>query len=295
MAARLGKLGKLMCTLGAALACSRGGAERTDVPTVTPTSSTSMTAPALTSAAPALTSAAPALTSAAPALASAAPALTSAAPAEPPPDAFELRRREVRRIVAEPGKAPGFDALRLGDTRFLGEVVLDRDPALARAAVMALSTLGEPGLAAMEGARAKLSADAPAETRQALDEHIASSNRARPRANPPLDPFEQPPRGTRPNCGPDERMRFAVTLKSTADFAEFLRTRGRWIDDATQLDDFRDAAGAVDWTLVAAKTQVSKLGNRTVYALRYVPGGCAGYDLRMTNDGFTSLYGCCGK
>jgi hypothetical protein len=74
-----------------------------------------------------------------------------------------------------------------------------------------------------------------------------------------------------------------------------LRTRGRWLHPNLELDNFRNAAGAVDWELVAASAQVSKLGNRTVYALRYVPRGCIGFDLRMTNDGFTSLYGCCGN
>lgn len=201
----------------------------------------------------------------------------------------------MRRIIAEQGESPGFEALRLADARFLGEIVVDRDPVLAKAAATALSTFGESGLTELERAREKLSTDASPERRLTIDEHIAASKRARPETKPTLDPFEQPPRGTKPNCGPDERKHFVVTLESPADFAAFLRTRGRWLDEAIALDNFRNAAGAIDWTLVAASTQVAKMGNRTVYALRYAPRGCAGFDLRMTNDGFTSLYGCCGK
>jgi len=271
MAVSLGRLSTLACAAIAALACSRGGAERPGIPAVAPASSAPVAAPAVASAAPSVT------------------------PSEPPPDAFELRRREVRRIIAKPGESPGFEALRLADARFLGELVVDSDPVLAKAAVTALSMFGESGLTELERAREKLSTDAPPERRLAIDEHIAASKRARPQTKPALDPFEQPPRGTKPNCGPDERKHFVVTLESPADFVAFLRTRGRWLDEAAELDNFRNAAGVIDWTLVAASTQVSKMGNRTVYALRYAPQGCLGFDLRMTNDGFTSLYGCCGK
>jgi hypothetical protein len=272
MAVGIGTLSTIACAAIFALACSRGGAERPGTPpAVAPTGSAAVAAPAVVSAAPSVT------------------------PSEPPPDAFELRRREVRRIIAKPSESPGVEALRLADVRFLGELVVDTDPVLANAAVTALSTFGEPGLTELERAREKLSTDAASERRLTIDAHIAASKRARPETKPRLDPFEQPPRGTKPNCGPDERKHFVVTLESTADFVEFLRTRGRWLDDATALDNFRSAAGAIDWTRVAASTQVSKMGNRTVYALRYAPRGCLGFDLRMTNDGFTSLYGCCGK
>jgi hypothetical protein len=109
------------------------------------------------------------------------------------------------------------------------------------------------------------------------------------------DPFEQPPRGTSPNCGPDLRQRFAVTIRSSADFTAFLRDHAGSVSEFLAPDDFRADAGGIDWGRVAASTKTKKLGNRTVYELAFKPSTCAGFTFRITNDGYTSLYGCCGK
>ena len=154
---------------------------------------------------------------------------------------------------------------------------------------------GEDGLRELQRIQQGLPADAPAERSMLLLEYIQTAKRAAPQALQGLDPFEQPPRGTRPNCGPDERKRFAVKLSSREDLADFLRTRARWVNAHMEFDAFRDAKGSVDWARLAASATVSTLGRRTVYALRFVPKGCAGFDFRMTSDGFTSVYGCCGK
>jgi hypothetical protein len=116
-----------------------------------------------------------------------------------------------------------------------------------------------------------------------------------PKYTAKADPFERPPRATSPNCGPDERSRQAATLRSRDDFASFLRDHGTSISDWIELDDFIADGSAVDWSRVRAATKTYALGRRTVYELKFRPRDCAGFTLRMTNDGYTSLYGCCGK
>jgi hypothetical protein len=159
------------------------------------------------------------------------------------------------------------------DAAMLAALALDSEREVAAAAVEVLTMLGEQGLRELRRSWQCLPADAAAERRQLLAAAENARRRA-PTASTDGDPFESP-RGTSPNCGPDDRLRFDVRLENSQDFAEFLRTRGQWLGEFVKLDDFRGPSGEVDWAKVASSS-------------------CAGFELRMTSDGYTSLYGCCG-
>lgn len=120
-----------------------------------------------------------------------------------------------------------------------------------------------------------------------------------------LDPFGAPPKGTSPNCGPEDRYDFNVAINSKEDFVNFLKTHeiNKWVS----LDNFRNItitqgmsyedikSAEVDWNKVLSEVKIENAGFRTFYVLEYNPFlTCSGFDLKMTNDGHVSVYGCCG-
>lgn len=107
------------------------------------------------------------------------------------------------------------------------------------------------------------------------------------------DPFGSPPKGTSPNCGPEYRYKFDVTINSKDDFVNFIKNNqiNQWV----KLDNFKDnPEGNVNWNKVLTAIKTEKIGSRTVYVLDYNPQSCSGFTLKMTNDGYVSVYGCCG-
>lgn len=114
------------------------------------------------------------------------------------------------------------------------------------------------------------------------------------RAAYPQDPFGAPPRGASPNCGPEERYKFDVTIDSKEDFINFLKTHeiSHWV----RLENFKDAKSEeVDWGWVMDAAKTENTGFRTFYVLNYNPLTCSGFTLKMTGDGHVSVYGCCGE
>jgi hypothetical protein len=110
------------------------------------------------------------------------------------------------------------------------------------------------------------------------------------------DPFGSSPKGASPNCGPEERYKFDVAINSNEDFIAFLRNNK--INPNVELTNFKEnQSGETNWDKIAGAVKVENVGRRTVYILDYNPhpGECAGFTLKMTNDGYVSVYGCCGK
>jgi hypothetical protein len=291
---RYGVVVLMTALLGSPLGCARGRAEPIDTPATTRPTPPPSALPAARDTPPASASPEP-------------DSVPQGAKPQTPQEAWKLRKQELRRVVDESvghmHQTRGMNqqtidalqsAVRDTDQHLLTELLLDEDRVVARTAAVVLSTFGQSGLSLLQRTRDGLSGDQSAELRLLLEEYIAQAKRAAPSAAGKADPFEQPPRGTSPNCGPEHRQHFDVSLTSAQDFAEFLRDRGRWLEMPADFNEFRDAHGAVDWARVAASTSVSKLGGRSLFSIKLVPRPCAFYDLRMTSDGFTSLYGCCG-
>ena len=115
------------------------------------------------------------------------------------------------------------------------------------------------------------------------------------------DPFGASPKGTSPNCGPEDRYKFDVAINSKENFVNFLKTsEGKILDQYgnnwMKLDNYKDIPGGnINWEKVMTSVQVDNVGKRTVYSLKYNPATCSGFTLKMTNDGHVSNYGCCGK
>lgn len=111
------------------------------------------------------------------------------------------------------------------------------------------------------------------------------------------DPFGSPPKGTSPNCGPEYRYEFDVTINSKDDFVNFIKNNeiNQWV----RLDNFKDQPeGKVNWDKVLSEIKIEKIRGRTIYLLDYTPSDCSisqKFTLKITNDGHVSLYGCCGK
>ena len=108
-----------------------------------------------------------------------------------------------------------------------------------------------------------------------------------------LDPFGAPPKGTSPNCGPEDRYDFNVNINSKEDFVNFLKTNeiNQWV----RLDNFKDSPeGEVDWNKVLSEVKIENAGFKTIYVLEYNPFTCSGFTLKITSDGHVSVYGCCG-
>jgi hypothetical protein len=225
------------------------------------------------------------------------------------PNAREPRKQELRRVVNEnvghmhlvrgvnrSTIGALLNAVRRDDEPVLTELLRDEDKVVVRAVAMALLSFGPRGVSILQRGEQELAAANLPVQRAVVQDCLRDADVLAPRAAGAGDPFEQPPRGTVPNCGPDERKRVPGNdLLSTAVFVSFLRERLLWLGDSLSLDDFRSADGTVDWARVAASTEVSNLAGRTVYSLRFKPQGCTFYDLRVTSEGYTSLYGCCGK
>ena len=118
-----------------------------------------------------------------------------------------------------------------------------------------------------------------------------------------LDPFGAPPKGTSPNCGPEDRYNFDVAITSKEDFVNFLKTHeiNQWV----RLDNFKNInqgmnyedikSAEVDWNKVLSEIKIETAGFKTMYVLEYNPFTCSGFTLKMTSDGHVSVYGCCGK
>jgi len=111
-----------------------------------------------------------------------------------------------------------------------------------------------------------------------------------------LDPFSIPPKGTSPNCGPENRYKFNVTIDSKAEFVDFIQKNEiKWV----KLSDFKNPNGEIDWQMVLGAVQQERVfGGRTIYSLNFTPySDCPskGHTLKMSNDGQVSVYGCCGK
>jgi hypothetical protein len=126
------------------------------------------------------------------------------------------------------------------------------------------------------------------------------------------DPFGATPKGVSPNCGPEHRYKYEQTIRSSQDFADFLKQHADELKDKygnrwVRLDNFKTITPGVsyeqmqqtpvDWEKVRKATTVETLKGRTVYRLDFEPLLCVGqsFTLKMTNDGHVSLYGCCGK
>jgi len=114
------------------------------------------------------------------------------------------------------------------------------------------------------------------------------------------DPFGASPKEASPNCGPEDRYKFDVTINSKDDFISFLKTSdGKILDQHAnnwvKLDNFKDSPqGDIDWASVTASIDTERIENRTIYILDYNPLNCSGFTLKMTDDGHVSNYGCCG-
>jgi len=117
-----------------------------------------------------------------------------------------------------------------------------------------------------------------------------------------LDPFGAPPKGTSPNCGPEDRYKFDVKINSKEDFVNFLKTNeiNQWV----RLDNFRNLEKGmnytklnlpeVNWNKVLSDVKTGNTGFKTIYLLKYNPFTCSGFTLKMTSEGHISVYGCCG-
>ena len=121
-----------------------------------------------------------------------------------------------------------------------------------------------------------------------------------------LDPFGAPPKGTSPNCGPENRYKFDVTINSKDDFVNFLKQKELSDELGWQfkLDNFKNIqqgmnrteyeTAQVDWSKVLSEVKTENAGLKTIYVLKYNPITCSGYTIKMTTDGHVSIYGCCG-
>jgi hypothetical protein len=111
------------------------------------------------------------------------------------------------------------------------------------------------------------------------------------------DPFGSPPKGAAFNCGPEDRYKFNVTISSKEDFVNFVKTQK--INNWTRLDNFKDnLTGEVNWNKVLYSVKIYKIGGREIYSIDYTPDGCSTaqkFTLRITNNGYVSVYGCCGE
>ena len=110
------------------------------------------------------------------------------------------------------------------------------------------------------------------------------------------DPFgKQPIENDVPHCPAEERLKFSVTLPSLEAFIDFLRNDPGRV--SPRLDNFRSGLfDEIDWKKVSEAVQIERVRERTVYILSYEPEHCFSiHTLKMTEDGFFSHYGCCGR
>ncbi|MDP2905501.1 MAG: hypothetical protein Q8O22_04285 [Candidatus Omnitrophota bacterium] len=110
-----------------------------------------------------------------------------------------------------------------------------------------------------------------------------------------LDPFGADPKRASPGCKAEDRYKFVALINSKGEFIHFIKnnTLAR-----VKLTNFKGAqAGTTDWDKVLKAVKVQKVRERTVYILVYNPhpGQCSKHTLKMTDDGYVSVYGCCGR
>lgn len=100
-----------------------------------------------------------------------------------------------------------------------------------------------------------------------------------------------------PNCGPEERYKFDVSIDSKEEFVEFLRNYD--ISEYARPENYKIEPKyieeRVDWVKVLNAVKTDKKEGRTIYSLDYYPSReCDMWTVKMTNDGHVSVYGCCG-
>jgi hypothetical protein len=111
------------------------------------------------------------------------------------------------------------------------------------------------------------------------------------------DPFGAPPKEASTNCGPEYRYKFDNAINTKEEFVEFVKNNkiNKWVN----LDSFKGGTrDEVDWLNVVASTKTYIVGDREVYSLEYNLRGCGPtqrHTIKMTNDGYVSVYGCCGE
>jgi len=109
-----------------------------------------------------------------------------------------------------------------------------------------------------------------------------------------LFPFGAPIISSSPNCGPEDRYNFNVSINSKEEFVDFIKVNkiNQWV----KLDNFRNGFdGEVNWSKVISNVKVQRAGFKKIYILDYNPDTCSGFTLKMLSDGQVSIYGCCGK
>ena len=118
------------------------------------------------------------------------------------------------------------------------------------------------------------------------------------------DPFGAPPKGASPNCGPEYRLELDIVVSSTAKFIDILLNIESHVGDHeilqwVTLDSFRKKGSAeLDLKALEEAIKISTVAERTIYSLDYTPYGCSPnqkFTIKITDDGYMSLYGCCGK
>ena len=118
------------------------------------------------------------------------------------------------------------------------------------------------------------------------------------------DPFGTPPKGTSPNCGPEYRLKLDIVVSSKATFIDILLNIESHIGDQriiqwVTFDSFKKKDSAeVDWKALEEAIKISTVAERTIYSIDYSPYGCSPsqkFTIKITDDGYMSLYGCCGK
>ncbi|MEZ4453057.1 MAG: hypothetical protein R3B09_26590 [Nannocystaceae bacterium] len=181
-----------------------------------------------------------------------------------------------------------------------------RSPALWVALGLALAceaSAPEPAEVRAAPVEAAVVEAAPAET---AARHEADRRR---RETGFAEPLWRPGPDENPNCSERRGRMTPVTSREHA--VELLRGGlPRAPEDLTQwikLDDFRApratsmqngelvGAGPIDWAAVGRAIAIEEAGGVTTYSLEFTPMMCGEYMLRMTDRGFVSLRGCCGK
>ncbi len=127
-------------------------------------------------------------------------------------------------------------------------------------------------------------------------------------------PFDEKPTSDNPNCGEDT-YKADAKINSVDEVVAFLKTH-TFVDssgnDNLRLDNFRlwegefDASGIggsapeglreseVDWNKVKNSVSGETVNGKTVYSLKFNPYSCKEYTLKVTEEGYVSVYGCCG-
>jgi len=107
----------------------------------------------------------------------------------------------------------------------------------------------------------------------------------------PMDPFKAPPKGTSPNCGPEHRYEFDLSIKSEKDFLDFIKNNN--IDNFYLNNAFLNKS-RLNWEEIENSIIVTDIGSKNVYSIRIDYYQKCFDDFKMTSDGHVSIYGCCG-